>query len=692
MILAPTRIGYGLEASLAFQRTDYAIAVVALAWGGIALATLGGSRVAIVVAVFAAAVGFFGVRAIGGNTHLGALAPVMLLAPAALCLAYAVGRRLYVVSAPEKPAQPAAERQVPAVPAMVPASDPDSAPASAPAPDAAPPPSDAAPGAGAADAAAGAARSVDAAAEAAAAAASTGERQSLAEILPPVRATEAELDAAERLRFLRMRASEAGATGRALTLWRELIEEYPDYYPAMNAEARVLAQTGKLDAARRRLAQSLEIAPQDASTLRLAARYAGNAEDWQAAAEYWKQAFEAGELNADSAAAYINALIRADRAADGRAIYHRHAERWPEEARFVAAGALAAETAGDDAEAYELWRAASALDPAAFSHRRRAVRALLRLERFGEAARLAQETPPGDGGEAEAKALTDHVLATVNRQGGRTAVEALNILAPKDPAAWTNLIRRQLTADDVDGAEMSFQRAIENENDAVDVLRMGAAIAEQAKRQDLQAERWAAIAESAPDDVNANLQAALLAAREQAHDDVLAFAGRVLAQTPDYEAASALVGEAFIQKQDWRPALDAWKGHGARFGLSPKVTARCAEALRGLGRDAEAERFLQAGIAAFPDSQELAVLFARAAQIRREYELAIDRWKAAIILNAAAEAPWSGLIFSLMRDGRHEGARAALAEARRRVENEAVLMASSHIQQLQTEEPTGGAT
>ena len=188
------------------------------------------------------------------------------------------------------------------------------------------------------------------------------------------------------------------------------------------------------------------------------------------------------------------------------------------------------------------------------------------------------------------------------------------------------------------------------------------------------------------------MQAALLAAREQAHDDVLAFAGRVLAQTPDYEAASALVGEAFIQKQDWRPALDAWKGHGARFGLSPKVTARCAEALRGLGRDAEAERFLQAGIAAFPDSQELAVLFARAAQIRREYELAIDRWKAAIILNAAAEAPWSGLIFSLMRDGRHEGARAALAEARRRVENEAVLMASSHIQQLQTEEPTGGAT
>ena len=75
-----------------------------------------------------------------------------------------------------------------------------------------------------------------------------------------------------------------------------------------------------------------------------------------------------------------------------------------------------------------------------------------------------------------------------------------------------------------------------------------------------------------------------------------------------------------------------------------------------------------------------------------KYELAIDRWKAAIILNAAAEAPWSGLIFSLMRDGRHEGARAALAEARRRVENEAVLMASSHIQQLQTEEPTGGAT
>ena len=506
----------------------------------------------------------------------------------------------------------------------------------------------------------------------------------------PEPVSEPQPDPGERLTQLKDEATAAGVSQKTATLWRNIFREFPEFHEALSFEARMHAELGNEKEARACLEEALTVAPDDAPCLRLAARYASNSKDWPAAADYWKRAFENGEINSDTAAAYINTLIQNKRPDEAQAFYCQQGKRWPSAVRLVAAGALTAEALEQSTEAFDLWSKAMELDPKTVSHRRRAIRALLKLERYVDAARIVQASPSGAYSAGEMASLTDQVLTTIGRQDGRTASQVLDILAPMDPTAWSALIRRLLNGDDVEGAEMSFQRAIENGNDDVQVLRMGAAIADKANREDLQIERWTALADTAPDDAPANQKAALLAASRDAHDDVLMFTGRILAKSPDDETASKLLGNALIQKKDWPKALAAWKEYGAKFGLSPFVAMRCATALRGLGRESEAEAFIKAGLDAFPDSQALATLYARAAQARQDYSEAAERWKTAVTLEPTAEAPWSGLIFSLLRDGRHEDAEMALAEALRRVKSKADLLSLPHIRQLQKTMPAEG--
>jgi hypothetical protein len=47
-------------------------------------------------------------------------------------------------------------------------------------------------------------------------------------------------DAKNRLEFLKMRAAENEDATTAAALWRKIADEYPDYHPAMNAEAQLL--------------------------------------------------------------------------------------------------------------------------------------------------------------------------------------------------------------------------------------------------------------------------------------------------------------------------------------------------------------------------------------------------------------------------------------------------------------------
>jgi len=655
-MLMPTLSGRGIATSLAYQRTDMAAAILALSWLCIALAAAGVSRIAIGVGAAALLVGFLGTELIGGNPLLGGMAAVLALAPGVVALAAALARRFYAV-APPRPAEKPAE---PAAPAVAEAAEEEAERIAAdetPAPEPAEKPSEPEP----------------APAEAAAASAAEPEEApreepGKVEVLPPT--PQAERDAKERLQFLRMRAMEAGQAPEAVDLWRQISDEYPTYYPALNAEARVLFRLGRTEEARQRLKRSLEVAPDDFATLQLSARLAVNAEDWNEAADYWGEAASIDDLTSDMAAAYVTALTRAERAEEARARYHEFADLWPDEWRLTAVGANAAEAAGEDAEAFELWKSVAEAEPGAFAHRRRAIRSLLRQERFVEAAEMAQAYKLDSGGEPQAVALAERVVNAMSRNAEKASeqgVEVLETLAPEDPAAWRSLIERRLSAGDVEGAEEAFQKAVGHDLAVAEILRAGAQVAARAGRRDLEGERWSALAEIAPDDVNANRRAAIALAGEGDSAAALAFADRALKETPDDEALIRVKGNAAIRVGDWQAALDAWKSHTSQVGPSALATLKCAQALRGLERYDDAEALLSAAIGQFDDEPDLWEEYARIAQRRGGMQEASIRWRRAAELRPTGHVAWNGLIAALRKLGETERAEDALAEAATKV-------------------------
>ncbi len=91
--LAPTALHGGLATSLAFQRTDVVVCVLAVSWLSLAAAGAGVSRAAIAIAAAALAVALLGLRLIGDHPILGAGATPLLLGPPVVALAFAAWRK-----------------------------------------------------------------------------------------------------------------------------------------------------------------------------------------------------------------------------------------------------------------------------------------------------------------------------------------------------------------------------------------------------------------------------------------------------------------------------------------------------------------------------------------------------------------------------------------------------------------------
>lgn len=633
MLLAPTGgDGAGLATSIAYQRTDVAIGLLVLVWLSAGLAAVGFSLMAGGFALAGLALAAVGVSATSGNPMVGAAGAVMLLAPPIGALAFAAARKFLF-------AEPVAE--------------PDAELVDAPAEDA-------------------------------------PEPAPKAEILPPAATTGPlnpigmmDPDAAERLAFMRIRADEAGSTEAALALWAEIIEEQPDYFPALNGQARVLSDMGRLEEARACLTRSLAIAPDEIKTLRLAARLASNDEDWSAAADYWRHAFSVAELSADAAAAYVSALVRADRLDEAEEAFRASHARWPSEHRLAAAGALAAETRGDDPAAFERWRTAAELEPAAFSHRRRTIRALLRLDRLPEAARMAKAYDM-DAVEAADKRAAVSVANLVKneavKQGGASAPEVLAILAPKDAVAWATLVERRLSENELEAAEAAYQAAVAGGAASAGLFRAGARVAMRAERKDMEAERWPAVAELEPKDLVANRRAASVLSTVGEAAAAKVYVERGLALEPKDEALMQMRASLAICLQDWEEALEAWKAYGRAHGLNASVAVGCATALCGLERLEEAETLVEASLTEYGDDLWLLAEYARLAE--GDGEKAEARWRRVIEVDRTSDVGWRGLVRVLVQAGDEARARGVVADAQAAVESKDRFLRSPFVQSV----------
>ncbi len=659
-MLAPTEADRGLHASIAFQRTDLAMALLSISWLAIAMAAAGISRIAIAVAALGLVVAAGGIFLIRGNPYLGDLAAVLLFAPAGLAMAFALLRR-YRAAAAAAAARLAEQRGGEAAPepsVAGPASD-------EPTPEGAP----------------------EALEEESEPRPSAADRLP-AQVLPPLRhnplANYDDEDTVERVRFLRMRASDAGSTEKGLQLWQKLIEEFPDYYPALNAAARVLFRLGRHAEALGHLERSLEIASDDPATLRLAARIATARDDWDAAADYWARAFAADEMSADAASAYLQVLLKGGRAKEARTLHHRFADRWPEDARLAEAGAAAAEADDADAEAAALWNAAADLDPAAYSNRLKAIRAQLRLERYDEAVAALQAFMVDAPNEAGALALAREILDAIDESDDKDVADVLDVLGPADGAWWAVHVRKQLDVGDHEAAETLFQQGLDRGMDDAALLRVGAEIASASGSTDELLERWRAAAEADPEDADANREAALLLAASGDVEGALPFAEKGMAKHVDDVPLARILAAAASAAEDWDAALDAWTAIGRFDSVDGEAARGAARALRGLERTAEAELFVSAAIREFPQHAELWTEAARIAEARGVDAAAATRWRAVTELTADDAEAWIGLIGALTRLGDIEAARATLAKARGAVADADRLAASPEARAVES--------
>lgn len=636
-LLFPTLAGRGVDASLAFQRSDVAAVVLGFAWLAIAVAAAGVSRAALAIAAAAGAAALVGQTALAGNPMLGDLARIFLFVPAGAAVAFALLRRAQAArTAADAPSQP---RHADPEPAETP-----TVPEAAAAPTASP----------------RAQFESDASELFGGGAQARARLEALPKALPTKQFDNP--DEFERLQMMRLQANEAGYSERALELWRQLFQTFPDYYPALNSEARVLFNLNKLDEARERLRRSLEIAPDDETTLRLAARYAGQAGDWSSSAEHWRRVSEQVDLNANGLATYLRALTHAGQAEEARQLFRRHIETWPNDGRLLAAGAFAYERLGEFEEAYELWRGAMAAEPAAFSHRRRAIRNLVRLGRYKEATEMTVAYKVDAAEEPEALALADIVLATASKDAGPEAVEALSRLGGGGEA-WAKLIERRLTDGDLVGAEKAFQAAVGADAGNADVLRAGAAVASRAGEAEAALERWNGVIDLEPDNLTALGDAASALAKAGAIEDAKKFLNAGLAIDAGDERLLRAKATIAAREQDWQTALDAWKEYGEAAGLDERVVSASAAALRGLGRLDEAEQLVAAGLVELGQGVELLIAHARCAEAREDGALALERWRRVTVSDATNAAGWRGFIRALIAADDVAGARTAVDRA-----------------------------
>jgi tetratricopeptide (TPR) repeat protein len=439
----------------------------------------------------------------------------------------------------------------------------------------------------------------------------------------------------------------------------------------------VLFQLGRNEEAQARLEHSLEIAPDELITLRLAARFAAGSGDWPAAARYWERAFEERETSVNSATAYVGALLRLEKPIKARQLFHKFNDQWPDDVRLMAAGAFAAEAVEEHGEAFELWKAASDLDPSAFNYRRRAIRALLGQGRFEAAGELAAAYQVEAGDAPEAVALAETVVAAAAREGGPEALICLEKYASEDSAPWARLIEKYLQDNDPESAESVFQRAMDLQLDSVAVVRGGANISTVARRRDLELERWPELAKRAPEDVQVLRRNATIFSGEGRMEEALAYAEQGLAIDPSDEGLLRTKGNLNLRLGQFETALATWKDYGDLFGLSASVMLSCARCLRGLGRTDEADHLITATVKEHPDDIDLAMDHARAAQFRGDLSEAEERWRRAIEIVPENDLAWTGLIQTLTRLGAHDRRDVAVKQAQERATSKKSMSSST---------------
>jgi tetratricopeptide (TPR) repeat protein len=115
--------------------------------------------------------------------------------------------------------------------------------------------------------------------------------------------------------------------------------------------------------------------------------------------------------------------------------------------------------------------------------------------------------------------------------------------------------------------------------------------------------------------------------------------------------------------EDWQESERRWAAVYERFGHDPAVKAGYAQSLMRTGKTQEADRLLEAAIAADLNSPVLHRAYAECAVQRRDWSCAEDRWRALVERMPDRSTGWVGLAEALRAQGRLDDSDALLAKA-----------------------------
>jgi tetratricopeptide (TPR) repeat protein len=162
--------------------------------------------------------------------------------------------------------------------------------------------------------------------------------------------------------------------------------------------------------------------------------------------------------------------------------------------------------------------------------------------------------------------------------------------------------------------------------------------------------------------------------RDQGHlDEAQAIFHETMRRFPENVWAAVNYAGIAVQKRDWIEALRRWESVRANFPDGWHGFVGQAEALRELGRIAEADIVLTEATEKFPREEWPLINFARIAMARGNWEEALRRWETAIQYFSNNTSTYAGKAETLSKLGRFDEAEAVYDLAVSRFPDDALL-------------------
>lgn len=215
--------------------------------------------------------------------------------------------------------------------------------------------------------------------------------------------------------------------------------------------------------------------------------------------------------------------------------------------------------------------------------------------------------------------------------------EIVNI-DPENVEAWVQFAAFEASVENYEDAVECYATALNMDPENVDIIEAVSRV-EEKRGNAAQAAAWLESGLSLdPDNARLLKRLVVLSLNAQEYDRAIGFADRALAVEPDDATLHRNRAVALYQKGDKKEAVGSFEDVQALGGKMDGLYGPMADCYRAAGRDGDALRVIEAGIAAENQSAWLYSVWGKILEDEKRYDEAIDKFDRAV---AANDELWS---------------------------------------------------